>query len=91
MRRIDTMENKFTKEDEEFAKAVEEDAKDYMEFYDKGRNDMKKELFDKGMPCIMGWYDGFVPEFNQEQINELAEKQGINVGDKIRVIIVKDE
>lgn len=62
-----------------------------VQFYDKGRNDMKKELFDKGMPCIMGWYDGFVPEFNQEQINELAEKQGINVGDKIRVIIVKDE
>lgn len=41
------------------------------------------------MPCKLGWYDGFVPEFTEEQMADVADKLKLNVGDDIKVLIVK--
>lgn len=40
--------------------------------------------------CNVDWYDGFILNYTQEQQDELLEKIGANVGDKVRVILIKE-
>ena len=42
------------------------------------------------MVCKVDWYDGFLLDYTQEQQDELLEKIGADVGDKIRVILIKE-
>lgn len=50
-----------------------------------------KELdLENSMVCKVDWYDGFLLDYTQEQQDELLEKIGANVGDKIRVILIKE-
>lgn len=42
------------------------------------------------MICKVDWYDGFLLDYTQEQQDKLLEKIGANVGDKIRVILIKE-
>ena len=42
------------------------------------------------MDCKVDWYDGFLLDYTQEQQDELLEKIGADVGDKIRVILIKE-
>lgn len=45
---------------------------------------------ENSMTCEVGWYDGFLLDYTQEQQDELLKKIGANVGDKIRVILTKE-
>lgn len=45
---------------------------------------------ENSLVCKVDWYDGFLLDYTQEQQDELLEKIGANVGDKIRVILIKE-
>lgn len=50
-----------------------------------------KEIdFENSMVCKVGWYDVPLLDYTQEQQDDLLEKIGANVGDKIRVILIKE-
>ena len=40
--------------------------------------------------CSVDWYDGFLLDYTQEQQDALLEKIGVDVGDKVRIIILKE-
>lgn len=50
----------------------------------------KEVDFENSMVCKVDWYDGFLLDYTQEQQDELLEKIGADVGDKIRVILIKE-
>lgn len=52
--------------------------------------EVKEKDLENSMVCKVGWYDGFFLDYTQEQQNALLEKIGANVGDKIRVILIKE-
>ena len=52
-------------------------------------NWQKERMLKDAMPCKLGWYDGFIPEFTEEQMADVADKLKLNVGDDIKVLIVK--
>lgn len=55
-----------------------------------GSPKIKEVDLENGMVCKVDWYDGFFLAYTQEQQDELLEKIGANVGDKIRVILIKE-
>ena len=52
--------------------------------------DMKDVDLENSMVCKVDWYDGFLLDYTQEQQDKLLEKIGANVGDKIKVILIKE-
>lgn len=52
--------------------------------------EVKEVNLENSMTCEVGWYDGFFLDYTQEQQDELLKKIGANVGDKIRIILVKE-
>lgn len=52
--------------------------------------EVKEVNLENSMTCEVGWYDGFLLDYTQEQQDELLEKIGANVGDKIKVILAKE-
>lgn len=52
--------------------------------------EVKEVDIENSMTCEVGWYDGFLLNYTQEQQDELLKKIGANVGDKIRVILIKE-
>lgn len=52
--------------------------------------EVKEVDLENSMVCKVDWYDGFLLDYTQEQQDELLEKIGANVGDKIRVILIKE-
>lgn len=50
----------------------------------------KEVDLENSMTCEVDWYDGFLLDYTQEQQDELLEKIGADVGDKIRVILMKE-
>ena len=45
---------------------------------------------DNSMVCNVDWYDGFLLDYTQEQQDEILNRIGANVGDKIKVILIKE-
>lgn len=52
--------------------------------------EVKEADLENSMVCKVDWHDGFLLDYTQEQQDELLEKIGANVGDKIRVILIKE-
>ena len=53
--------------------------------------EMKEVDLENCIICKVDWYDGFLLDYTQEQQDKLLEKIGANVGDKIKVILIKEE
>lgn len=51
----------------------------------------KEQMMKDMMPCILEWYDGFVLSFTEEQLNNVVTKNNINIGDKVKVIVIKED
>lgn len=60
-------------------------------FYECGKKDMKEELMQDAIGCKVFWYDGPLLNYTQEQQDDVLEKIGAEVGDKVKLIILKDE
>ena len=62
-----------------------EDIKSFIDTLEVKDVDLKNS-----MVCKVDWYDGFLLDYTQEQQDELLKKIGSDVGDKIRVILMKE-
>ena len=62
--------------------------KDILSFLDS--LEVKEVDLENSMVCEAKWHDGFLLDYTQEQQDALLEKIGANVGDKIRVILIKE-
>ncbi len=62
--------------------------KDILSFLDT--LEVKEIDLENSMVCKVDWYDGFLLDYTQKQQDELLEKIGADVGDKIRVILIKE-
>ena len=83
-------EEKQHEEDIAFAKAVEDDAKTYMEFYDKGREDMKQQMLKDAVECeVKADSDGLFTTETWDEMNTLLNKIGAKAGDKVKLAIIK--
>lgn len=52
--------------------------------------DVKDVDLKNSMTCNVDWYDGFLLDYTQEQQDTILKKLGVNVGDKVRVILIKE-
>ena len=59
--------------------------------YEEGKKDQKVEMVDNGIDCTVEWCDGPYLNFTTGQLNDALDKAGIKVGDKVKVIIVKED
>ena len=59
--------------------------------YEKGRFDMREEMMKDAISCNVDWYDGFRLDYTQEQQDDILLKLGAGVGDKVKIIIVKED
>ena len=61
------------------------------EHFIAGANWQKEQLLAKeSMSCVLEWYDGFVLNFTEEQLNDVITKNNINIDDKVKVIVIKE-
>ena len=58
--------------------------------YENGKKDMMEEFLKDAISCNVLWYDGPYLDYTQEQQDEVLEKIGANVDDKVKLIILKD-
>ena len=56
-------------------------AKETKESWDEYLNDC--------MDCNVSWYDGFILDYTQEQLDNALLNISANVGDKVRILILK--
>lgn len=59
--------------------------------YEKGLADMKYQMMKEAIPCKVFWHDGPLLDYTQEQQDNALERIGANVGDKVKLIIVKED
>lgn len=59
--------------------------------YENGKKDMMAELDKDAIHCNVFWHDGPLMDYTQEQQDDALEKIDAHVGDKIKLIILKDE
>lgn len=50
-----------------------------------------KRLKDNAIHCKVSWYDGPLLDYTQEQQDDALERIGATVGDKITMILLKEE
>lgn len=55
-----------------------------------GANTIKQQMMKDAISCNVDWYDGFRLDYTQEQQDDLLLKLGVDVGNRVRVIIIKE-
>lgn len=68
----------------EYNKTMEEVFKD-------GWNACKEQMMKEAISCKVFWHDGPLLDYTQEQQDNALERIGAHVGDKVRLIIVKED
>ena len=53
--------------------------------------EVKEGDLENSIVCEAKWHDGFLLDYTQEQQDALLEKIGVNVGDKVRVMLIKEK
>jgi hypothetical protein len=51
----------------------------------------KEQMMNEAIPCKVFWHDGPLLDYTQEQQDNALERIGANVGDKVKLIIVKED
>ena len=59
--------------------------------YENGKKDMMEELNKNAIHCNVCWHDGHLMDYTQEQQNDALGKIDAHAGDKIKLIILKDD
>lgn len=60
-------------------------------FYNLGQKDKMDELNKDAIHCKIFWYDGPLMDYTQEQQDNALNRIDAHVGDKIKLIILKDD
>ena len=50
-----------------------------------------KDMLEDAISSKVLWYDGFMLDYTQEQLDEALQKIGADINDMVRVIIIKDK
>lgn len=58
--------------------------------YENGKKDKEEEIMKDAIHCKVFWHDGPLLDYTQEQQDDVLEKIGAEVGDKVKLIILKD-
>lgn len=56
-----------------------------------GANWQKEQMLKDAISCKVFWHDMPLLDYTQEQQDEVLEKIGANVGDKVKLIIIKED
>ena len=59
--------------------------------FKSGAKWLKGQIMKDAIPCKVFWHDGPLLDYTQEQQDNALERIGANVGDKVRIIIVKED
>lgn len=59
--------------------------------FNKGVAEGKRLMMEEAIPCNVFWHDGPLLDYTQEQQDNALERIGAKVGDKVKVIIVKED
>ena len=51
----------------------------------------KEQMMKEAISCKVFWHDGPLLDYTQEQQDNVLERIGANLGDKVRIIIVKED
>ena len=76
---------------EEFAKDAYLDKHNLIWMFKRGAKWQKEQMMKEAIPCKVFWHDGPLLDYTQEQQDNALERIGANVGDKIKLIIVKED
>ena len=57
----------------------------------RGANWQKEQMMKDAIKCEITWMDGFILNYTQEQQDGLLEKIGTKVGDKVKLVITKED
>jgi len=63
----------------------------FLDAIEYGMRLQKEQMMKDVMPCVLEWYDGFVLNFTEEQLNDVVTKNNINIGDKVKLIVIKED
>ena len=61
-----------------------------IKFFTAGAQWDREQIMKDAIHCKVFWHDGPLLDYTQEQQDDVLEKIGAEVGDKVKVIIVKD-
>lgn len=50
----------------------------------------KEQMIKDAIECHIDYYDGPILNFTQKQLDDALEKNGAKIGDKVKVIIIKE-
>lgn len=64
---------------------------DSRETFIAGAKWQRKQMVKNAIPCKVFWYDGPLLDYTQEQQDNALERIGAHIGDKVRIIIVKED
>lgn len=56
-----------------------------------GANWQKEQMMKDAIECNIGWYDGPLLDYTQQQQDKALDKIGAKIGDKVKLIIIKGE
>ena len=59
--------------------------------FQKGARWQKSQIMKDAVEAEVYWYDGPILNYAIDQLCEVLDKMGIDVGDKVRIIIVKED
>lgn len=59
--------------------------------FQKGMAEGKRLMMDEAEECFVEWYDGLYLNLTTEQMSNAIERAGAKVGDKVRVIVIKED
>ena len=57
----------------------------------EGKKAMREQMMKDAISCSIIWHDGPLLDYTQEQQDNALEKIGATIGDKVRIIIVKED
>lgn len=61
------------------------------DFFKAGAQWQKEQMMKDAIECNIGWYDGLLLDYTQQQQDKALDKIGAKIGDKVKVIIIKEE
>lgn len=56
-----------------------------------GANWKKQRMMKDAVECNVGWCDGLLLDYTQQQQDKALDKIGAKIGDKVKLVIIKDE
>ena len=61
------------------------------DFFKAGAQWQKEQMMKDAIECNIGWYDGLLLDYTQQQQEKALDKIGAKIGDKVKLLIIKEE